>query len=149
MPGPPPKAPGARQRTNKTSTAAQLPPEPRRGRKPSLPGDRDWHAMTRRFWRDLWRSPLAGELLQVDDARLVMLAILTDDFWRADDAAARSKLAAELRLQGQCFGLTPIDRRRLQWTMSDAPPSAPAPAATERTERGSGPDDPRRLLVVA
>ena len=39
-----------------------------------------------------------------------MLADLMDLYWYG-----KRDLAGEIRLQGQCFGLTPIDRRRLQW----------------------------------
>jgi hypothetical protein len=37
-------------------------------------------------------------------------------------------LAAEIRLQRQCFGLTPLDRRRLQWEIERA-------EAAERRDR--------------
>ena len=33
---------------------------------------------------------------------------------------AAAALANEIRLQRQCFGLTPIDRRRLEWEIEKA-----------------------------
>jgi hypothetical protein len=142
MSGPVPKPPELRQRRNRVSTAATLTTETGRRRTPKLPGDRDWHAMTRAWWRDVWRSPMAAEYLQADTHGLMRLAVLVEAYWREPTTA----LAAEIRLQGQCFGLTPIDRRRLQWEVSrvetaerrQAPSRTPPPPET----------DPRRLLSV-
>lgn len=91
-------------------------------------GALSWHPLTLLWWRDVWRSPMATEFLQADRHGLYRLAVLVDAFWRTEDP----RLAAEIRLQAQCFGLTPIDRRRLQWEMSDedAKEKAAAMAAT-------------------
>lgn len=70
-----------------------------------------WHALTLTWWRDVWKSPMAAEFLDQDVHGLFVLAELVDQFWYSPD----SKLAAEIRQQRMCFGLTPIDRRRLQW----------------------------------
>lgn len=53
---------------------------------------------------------MVGEYVQSDLHRLYMLADLLDLYWYGSRG-----LAVEIRLQGQCFGLTPLDRRRLQW----------------------------------
>jgi hypothetical protein len=58
---------------------------------------------------------MAAEWDPSDLHGLIALAVLVDDFWAEDDPKSRSALAAEIRRQRQCFGLTPIDRRRLQW----------------------------------
>lgn len=136
--GPPPKDPRLRQRQNKTTTAAKLsaegndlravPPLPVRkcgtcggegeqaGKKTvacdacSGSGIFEWHEQTLAMWSDVWRSPMAGEYVQADTHRLFAYAVLVDRFWWGE-----IELAAEIRLQGQCFGLTPLDRRRLQW----------------------------------
>jgi hypothetical protein len=71
--------------------------------------------MTLAWWRDVWSSPMAPEYDDSDKHGLYVLAMLVEDFWRADTMDWRQKLAAELRQQGQRFGLSPIDRRRLQW----------------------------------
>ena len=69
---------------------------------------------------------MAAEFLQADRHGLYRLAVLVDAFWRTEDP----RLASEIRLQAQCFGLTPIDRRRLQWEMEDEGAETKAAAAT-------------------
>ncbi len=54
---------------------------------------------------------MANEYLDADIPGLHRLAVLIDQFWTDPSTA----LAAEIRLEQQAFGLTPIDRRRLQW----------------------------------
>ena len=90
---------------------------------------------------------MASELLRVDIHELYMLAELKQQF----ALHHTSVLAAEIRLQRQCFGLTPLDRRRLEWSVEQveeakekrqrkkAPMVEPAPAVE---------NDPRRLLQV-
>lgn len=113
MPGPAPKHPSARQRRNRTSTAATLVADPKL-KAPDLP-EREWHPQTLAWWGDVWSSPMAPEYDESDHHGLFALAMLVDDFWSTPDAKLRKDLAAEIRQQRQCFGLTPIDRRRLQW----------------------------------
>lgn len=112
MSGPVPKPAATRQRRNREATAAKLTDDRgRRALRPRLPKERAWHAATRRWWRDVWSSPMAKEFVQSDVNELLLLARLVDDFWATGD----TELLGEIRLQRQCFGLTPIDRRRLQW----------------------------------
>lgn len=58
---------------------------------------------------------MAPEFLKADRHGLFALAVLVDDFWTSDSRKERMQLMAEIRQQRVCFGLTPIDRRRLQW----------------------------------
>jgi hypothetical protein len=81
-------------------------------RVPRLP-ERAWNALTVAWWRDIWHSPMAAEYMKSDHHGLFILAALVDKFWEEPS----EKLAAEIRQQRQCFGLTPLDRRRLQWTV--------------------------------
>lgn len=143
MSGPAPKPGGLRQRRNRTSTAAQLQAEPRRRRRtPKLPHDREWHALTLAWWRDVWRSPMADEYLRSDEHGLTMLAVLVNAYWLEPS----TKLLSEIRLQGGLFGLTPIDRRRLQWEVSRAETAERRRApATPRPAAGG---DPRAVLQV-
>lgn len=113
MPGPAPKHASVRARTNRTSTAATLRPV-HDVKAPPLP-TRLWHEQTRSWWADVWASPMAPEYDESDRHGLFALAVLVDDFWTTEDLKLRKDLAAEIRQQRQCFGLTPIDRRRLQW----------------------------------
>lgn len=108
-----PKHPSARARRNKVAGARTLtvvhdvetPPLP------ALELDVDWHPMTEAWWDGIWSSPMAPEFDPSDLHGLYLLARLVDAFWYEPSTA----LAAEIRLQRQCFGLSPIDRRRLQW----------------------------------
>ena len=113
MPGPAPKHPSVRARTNRASTRATLSPV-HDVVAPQLP-TRLWHEQTRAWWSDLWASPMAPEYDDSDRHGLFALAVLVDDFWYCQDAKLRKEIAAEIRQQRQGFGLTPIDRRRLQW----------------------------------
>jgi hypothetical protein len=150
VPGPPPKDPKLRQRTNRVTTHARLqiaaaqadpvsaPPDlPIRGE-----GDVPWHPDTIGFWREVWASPMAAEFIAADVPGLVLVARLIDRFNYGDVS-----LAAEIRLQRQCFGLTPLDRRRLQWEIARGEEAEKrrrthTPPATAPT----GAKDPRRLL---
>ena len=150
MPGPMPKPTATRARTNRVAGARTLSVvEGRKVRRPPLPKDREWHAATRVWWRDVWASPMAPEYDDSDRHGLLALAVLVDDFWAADDPKVRAGLAAEIRLQRQCFGLTPIDRRRLQWEIDrgdTAERKTRARAAADRPRQVDGPD-PRSLLA--
>lgn len=113
MPGPAPKHASTRTRRNRTATAATLTTPAKAAKVPPLPSlaDQPWHPMTVAWWDDLWRSPMAPEYDPSDIHGLYLLATLVNGFWENPS----KELAAEIRLQRQCFGLTPIDRRRLQW----------------------------------
>lgn len=162
-----PKSPATRQRRNRTSTAAQLTDTvaARRGRKvPDLPAMPDvfrvrddesgeleavaWHPLTVEWWRDAWQSPMRDEWTDSDKHGLYMLAILRERFYREPTPTN----AAEIRLQEQRYGLSPIDRRRLQWEVDRGD------QAVERTTRrrsssptkpstGSSKTDPRGILT--
>ena len=145
MPGPIPKNPQVRQRQNKAATQAKLEVvEEARTRAPKLPRRDDgkkWHPMTRAWWRDVWHSPMAAEYLESDKHALFRLAMLVDKFWHSPS----KDLAAEIRLQQQCFGLSPIDRRRLQWEIERV-----NSAGRRKPERAVQPvDDPRAALAGA
>ncbi|MGE5828829.1 MAG: hypothetical protein ACM30G_10795 [Micromonosporaceae bacterium] len=137
------KHPSVRARRNRTSTAATLSPD-HDIQAPPLP-DRPWHPQTLAWWADVWASPMAPEYDESDKHGLFVLAVLVDSFWRKPHWTA----AAEIRLQRQCFGLTPMDRRRLQWEID----RGEAAAERTRARRPVSPaklravDDPRRLLA--
>src|SRR5216110_625921 len=108
---PTPKHSSVRARRNRTAGAATLTSE-HKVAAPSLPQRFEgWHWQTESWWRDVWASPMAPEYDASDRHGLFILAALVDAFW----LAPTKELAAEIRLQRACFGLTPIDRRRLQW----------------------------------
>jgi hypothetical protein len=94
--------------------------------------------MTLTWWKDVWKSPMAAEFLQADIHGLYRLAILIDAFW----LEPTKEMAAEIRLQQTAYGLTPIDRRRLQWEVERLEKRRRQAAPT----RQSG--DPREGLKV-
>ncbi|TFD27510.1 hypothetical protein [Cryobacterium cryoconiti] len=105
-----------------------------------------WNAETLSWWADLWASPMAAEYHSADRHQLFLLAVLMDDFWRAPS----TKLAAEIRLQRVAFGLTPYDRRRLEWTIETAEESKDrGQVRKDRQQRpaSKGPD-PRAVLTA-
>ncbi len=148
MPGPAPKHPSTRARRNKTSTNAVLTSD-HAIVAPELP-DFGWHPMTVAWWRDIWASPMAPEYDDSDRHGLFQLAMLVNDFWIAETVRERRELAAEIRQQGQRFGLSPIDRRRLQWeierTEEAQEKGTKRRAKTPAGKKSSGGADPRSVL---
>lgn len=148
MPGPAPKPAARRRRTNKVAGArtlslvhsAKAPPLPPLGNR------RKWRPETEAWWRDIWASPMAPEFDPSDIHGLLLLAVLVDGFWRQPS----KDLAAEIRLQRQCFGLSPIDRRRLQWEIDrgdEAEERVAKRRAAATKGRPTSRKDPRRLLA--
>lgn len=145
---PPPKHPSTRARRNKTSTNAVLTAE-HDVKQPPLPKGVEWHPMTRAWWKDIWTSPMAPEFLKADIHGLFQLALLTNDFWMAETPSQRSALAAEMRQQGQRYGLSPIDRRRLQWEVEKTEDAIARGASRKppvARPQPSGASDPRSVL---
>ncbi|PKQ59732.1 hypothetical protein B5566_02500 [Mycobacterium sp. MHSD3] len=71
----------------------------------------EWDPLTVQWWNDVWSSPMADEYLDADIHGLVRLAALVNAYWR--DPCAKTH--AEVRLAQKDYGLTPYDRRRLEW----------------------------------
>ena len=120
MPGPAPKDPALRQRRNKSATRAMLPaetgPRQRAPRLPDLPDGQVWHVMAQRFWAAVWSSPMRFEYLRADEPALFRLVALVNAFWTKGEL----DIAREIRLLEREFGLTPLSRRRLEWTVAQA-----------------------------
>lgn len=158
MPGFPPKPISARSSSRKASTratlyeippdAVEIPPLPDR-----LTDEGDplpWRLETLAWWDDIWSSPMSAEYHPSDVHGLYRLAVLIDRFW--DEPS--EKISAEIRLVQRDYGLTPLDRRRLEWTIETAE------AAKDRGERrtaaaqqqpmpgdGDAPADPRLSIA--
>lgn len=100
---------------------------------PVLPERRyGWHEMTQAWWRDVWMSPMSKEWHpETDYHNVVVAAMHYDDMWNADKALERQKAAAAMAKMVAQLGLTPYDRRRLEWTI------ASATEATGRVQRRS------------
>jgi hypothetical protein len=145
MPGPPPKPAHLRQRTNKKSTHARIwaPEDPEIPPIPN-PGKRKWHKLTLASWAHAWASPMATQWLETDADALGRLAVLWDIFYRAPDADALK----EIRMQSALFGLSPLDRSRLQWEVSRADEAEHKASKREVSARKIGAADPRRILQM-
>lgn len=76
----------------------------------------EWHPMARRFWELVWSSPQHYEFIRADEPALFRLVYLVHLFWTKSSLA----LAAEIRMLEREFGLTPLSRRRLEWTVVQA-----------------------------
>lgn len=132
---------------------------------PELPDGRSWHEQTTQWWIDIWASPMAPEYDDSDRHGLFALAAMVDDYWQLEDALnddptvemrmkllrLRSSLMSEIRQQRQCFGLTPIDRRRLQWEIdrgdeAESKTRKRKAAASKSTQDQVPAVDPRNVL---
>jgi hypothetical protein len=148
--GPAPKPSHLRQRRNKKPGAAQL-EAPEKPRVPTLqnPDGREWHKLTRAWWRNVWRSPMASEFIDTDIDGLARIALLVDEYYKASKPHEMTKLMTEIRLQEARFGLSPVDRSRLQWEVAKGEEASRKrqPKQQARTESQSG-NDPRNNLKV-
>ena len=72
--------------------------------------------MARRFWATIWASPMSFEFLRADEPALFRLLILTNAYWNTGSM----NVAREIRMLEREFGLTPLSRRRLEWTVAQA-----------------------------
>ena len=84
---------------------------------------------------------MASQWLGPDADALGRLALLWDQFYQNPDV----KVMAEIRLQEQRFGLSPLDRSRLQWEVArgeEAEHRKKRQPVVKRTGRG----DPRAFL---
>jgi hypothetical protein len=146
MTGPIPKPDQLRQRRNRKATKATLETDSS-VKVPALPkingaSDSGWHTLTRSWWQHVWKSPMAGEYLETDADGLGRLALLIDRFYWTNDPG----LMSEIRLQEARFGLSPVDRARLQWEVAkgDEAERKRKPAAPKKQTSG----DPRDVLRV-
>jgi hypothetical protein len=84
---------------------------------------------------------MVGEYLDADIPGLVVVMELQDAFNYGDKT-----VASELRLQRQCFGLTPIDRRRLQWEVGKVEGARRGGRSPAEMPQPTKKNDPRQVL---
>ena len=84
---------------------------------------------------------MASEYDRSDLAGLLMIADLMHDYYHAH-GMVKKELAAEIRLQRREYGLGPMSRRSLQWTIAQAD-EATEKVDRRRASRSGGADDPR------
>lgn len=116
---PTPKDPSVRARRNKSTTRAVLSPD-HDIEAPPLPEGIDWHELTKRWWADIWSSPMAPEYTESDINGLFRVAMLYNDFWTADTAKARAEAQVRLEKADTDYGTNPLARRRLEWQIEAA-----------------------------
>lgn len=82
---------------------------------------------------------MSAEYLKADVHGLFRLAVLVDRFWQAPSVS----LSAQICSQEQRYGLSPLDRRRLEWIVERAEQDK-----VQRPARRSEPpsNDPREML---
>lgn len=148
-----PKPAHLRQRTNRKPGAGVI-EAPKRPRLPEIPnpGHRDpetktlipieWHPLTLRSWKNAWKSPMASRWLESDIDGLGRVALLWETYYRGGDA----KILAEIRLQEQRFGLSPLDRSRLQWEVERGEEAENKLRKRQQVERPRSSVDPRGIL---
>ncbi len=154
MPGPIPKPPGLRQRRNRVSTKATLPTEAEAAKRevpplPVLGGRAKWHPQVIEWWQDTWQSPMAAEFVHADRHGLYRLARLQQDFWRAKSKKDRLAIDREIRPLEAEFGLTPVSRRRLQWSIEKGESAAVRTETRRKRKRPDPKKDPRDVLKLA
>lgn len=151
------KDPTVRARANKATSRADL-GLARPARRPRLPkyvpgGDKvKWHPQAVAWWSAVWRSPVTRALIDVDARALLRLAVLEHEFWSTSGVTDRLRIAAEIRIEQQAFGLEPYARRRLEWSVRVtedivSPPERSSGTSGRRAPARSGPrPDPRVAL---
>lgn len=149
--GPAPKPSSLRQRRNQKTGAANLPPlDPGQstGKVPPLqnPDKRKFHRLTRAWWKRVWSSPMAGEYLPTDIDGLARLALMVDNYYKALSPTGAKDMLSEIRLQEARFGLSPVDRSRLQWEVARG--EEVEKSRKPRSEHPPSPADPRGILGV-
>lgn len=85
---------------------------------------------------------MSSEFLDGDIPALFRLVVLVDAFWKEPNI----KIGAEIRMLEREFGLTPLSRRRLEWSVVQAEESKDK-FEQRRVQRATVIDyDPRSVL---
>jgi hypothetical protein len=106
------------------------------------PDARTWHTLTVTAWEHAWSSPMASQWIETDIDALGRLAVLWDEFYKAPSM----RTMAEIRLQESRFGLSPLDRSRLQWEVSRGEAAEQKQQRRHTTARSG--TDPRAVLMA-
>jgi hypothetical protein len=86
---------------------------------------------------------MASQWLDTDRDALGRLAVLWDDYYKDPNA----NTLKEIRLQGALFGLSPIDRLRLQWEIAKGDEAEQSRQRRSERPRRTG-TDPRAILMA-
>lgn len=107
--------------------------------------------MVEEWWQSVWTSPMASEYLDADmRGGLYLLADLHQARWEArNEPKELLSVAKEIRLQEVRFGLSPVDRSRLQWEVEKGEEAVERRTKRKETKKRGTKDamaDPRSLL---
>jgi len=145
--GPAPKDPDKRVGHHPARELEEIPRTARAKRAPALPQtywregeEKRFLAATRKWYLTWVHAPQATQFVSTDWQRLQMIAPLVDQYYRAP----RQQLMAEIRLNEERLGATVVDRKRLDWKVTDEPKATDRPPARRSSRR----PDPRRLQLV-
>lgn len=111
--------------------------------------------MVKRWWRDLWKSPMATEYITMDHSGLFRVAMLYNDFWTADTPKERAEAQVRLEKADAEFGTSPLARRRLEWQIEETEGKQAQGARRRANEAPKLPSaaaagaDPRLKLVAS
>lgn len=157
MPGPLPKNPKTRARQNKKSTRATLDGS-KRNPVPELPVSPDgvvWHPWTVEWWESVWASPMSPEWDESDVHNVRMMLLLFNQAMLAGSPHERVSAMAEFRQHRKDLGLSPMDRRRLEWSIESAEEAkdrgrkrSEGKKPTVKAGKSGEPVDPREVLRV-
>ena len=146
MPGPKPKDPELRARRNKASTHDVLDPNERVAKVPPLTKDilgvEHIRPQVHRWWRVVWRSPMAPRWLEADVEVLYLIATLRNKF--VGDPTPT--LASEIRQQEARLGLDVMARRRADWRIENSRVERAEAPAVSAPDVPEDEEDPRKLL---
>lgn len=151
MPGPAPKDPNVRARGPRASTRSKLSAD-HEIEAPELPAEITWHSLTKKWWADLWLSPMAPEYASMDINGLFRVAMLMNDFWLAETSKQRAEIQVRLEKADADFGTNPLARRRLEWQIEATEDSKAKGQRRRGEDRPAAPppdpgQDPRLKLV--
>jgi hypothetical protein len=82
---------------------------------------------------------MAARWLPTDADMLLLLIEVVDAFYKAEGGREKALLATEIRLRSACFGLDPVSRARLRWSVEPQKPS-PKRARPQLAEVGRLPE---------
>lgn len=91
---------------------------------------------------------MVSEYLPTDIDGLARLAILVDNYYQDPSGGKAKEILAEIRLQEARFGLSPVDRSRLQWEVSRGEEAERKRSPSPQPQHSPSSADPRGILGV-
>ncbi|MCA1707904.1 MAG: hypothetical protein LC808_33365 [Actinobacteria bacterium] len=114
MPTPPKPAHLRRNRNRKQGGEWVFLEQPYEGPIPELPPIYKWSEDTMRWWKAIWRTPMATQWLEGDVGALSIVALVRQRFLDGE-----TRLAREVRQSMDDFGLTPKGRQLRRWVTTE------------------------------